>query len=1531
MSHSTLVFIDPNVADYQTLIDAIPADAEVVILDRTRNGLEQITERLKLAENIEAIHIISHGEKGRFKLGQDTIDEQQLEIYRPQLQQWQNSLTQNADILLYGCDIGAFDPPLTPPSKGGELETDSEPPLERGAGGILQKLQEITQADIAASDDLTGFGGDWELETQVGNIETAPITPTNYDYILANPVANADKKAVTGSLTSKQLDVLGNDSGTGRLTVESIGTTGTKGTVTINDWIYVGGQFSSIGGVTRNYIARLNSDGSVDRTFSPNPNNVVSNITLDNSGNPIVSGAFTSIGGQTRNYIARLYRTNGAVDTTFNPSANNYVYAIALDSSGNPIVGGSFTSIGGETRNRIAKLDLTTGAADTTFNPNANSDVRAIALDSSGNPIVGGDFTSIGGETRNRIAKLNPITGAADTTFNPNANGYVYEIALEPIVGGYFNTIGDQTLNRIAKLDPTTGAADTQFNPNANDWVYAIALDSSGNPIVGGSFTSIGGQTRNYIAKLNPTTGAADTTFNPNGNSVVEAIALDSSGNPIVGGSFTSIGGQTRNYIAKLNPSTGAADPKFDPNANEVIRTITIDPKQDILYTPAANFNGVDSFTYTARDRNGVSSSTTVSVLVNDSPVLDNSGSPTLNPQNQNDNNSSGTLISTIIANLGGSKIVDPNTSAKQGIAITNLDTTNGTWQYTTNGTTWNNCPTVSAINALLLASDTNTKIRFVPNTGYTGTIDNAITFAAWDQITGSNGKTADYSADLSTNGTSSVFSNTTETAKITINSAPTITSVKVPTDDNYKIGDVLTFTVNFSQAVTITGSPTLPINLNSGGVVNATLNGTGASATSHNFTYTVAAGDFGTYGITVGKALNLPADATIQNFNRDNAILDLNNVPSTANVFLDGIVPTVTLTSNAADLITDPFKVTATFSESVTGFEAKDIKVANGTVINFTSVDAKTYTFDITPIVNGQVTVDIPANSATDNAGNNNIAANQLTRNPNIILTNISRTGNEDTDIVLTANDFINAFFDIDGDSLSKIKITSLPANGILKLSDAEVTLNQEITAAELNNLTFTPDVNFNGSTSFNWNGFDGNIYADTDAKVNLNIGLIGPTLKTISKSGQPNSQINFAVADFTSAFDDPDNDSLSQIKITSLPSNGILRLNGSEVTVNQEITADQLSNLNFTPNSDFNGNISFNWNGSDGENYADTDALVYVSIGNVKLIQTLFSNDVQENGGFDLYKVKLATQPTADVTINITTDGQTNLSNSGSTSPSSSLMVLFTPSNWDIAQTVIVTAVNDNVQEGLHSSQIIHSLTSSDSEYNNLTVNLTANVSDNDDLGEVFEEDLQPNWAGTNLSDRLMGTAEMNIFHGREGNDFIDGQGGSDRLYGRENDDYILGGDGDDKIWGGQGNDYIEGNADNDLIFGESGSDRLLGGDGSDRLLGHKDNDYLQGDLGADTLTGGQGRDVFAIGLVMGGLTLEEADVITDFNVAEDFIDLMDSATNGGLSSEALNLTQGTGTYANDLIIQHQATGEYLAILQGGQGMEVNLIQFI
>jgi hypothetical protein len=178
---------------------------------------------------------------------------------------------------------------------------------------------------------------------------------------------------------------------------------------------------------------------------------------------------------------------------------------------------------------------------------------------------------------------------------------------------------------------------------------------------------------------LNSSNGTADPNFNPNANNDVTAIAIDANGNPVVGGSLlTNIGGQPRNYIAQLNSSDGTADPNFNPNADSNVFELAIDPKRSIVYTPNPTFNGVDSFSYTASD--GYSTSTsTVSVLVNNSPVLDNSGTLNLTAINVNETTNSGTLISAII----GTKITDPNDAISlrpRGIALTNLDTTNDRW-----------------------------------------------------------------------------------------------------------------------------------------------------------------------------------------------------------------------------------------------------------------------------------------------------------------------------------------------------------------------------------------------------------------------------------------------------------------------------------------------------------------------------------------------------------------------------------------------------------------------------------------------------------------------------------------------------------------------------------------------------------------------------------------------------------------------------------------------------------------------------------
>ncbi|HCV32602.1 MAG TPA: hypothetical protein DGO89_22075 [Microcoleaceae bacterium UBA9251] len=151
-----IIFVDSSVQDYQSLIQNADR-AQIVILNENANGIEQITNALANQKDIEAVHILSHGSPGSVTLGTEALNSNNLENFSPQIKQWGNALTQNADILLYGCEVAA-----------GETGQN-----------FLKRLSEITGADIAASANLTGsaeLGGDWNLEVQTGLIEaTVPF------------------------------------------------------------------------------------------------------------------------------------------------------------------------------------------------------------------------------------------------------------------------------------------------------------------------------------------------------------------------------------------------------------------------------------------------------------------------------------------------------------------------------------------------------------------------------------------------------------------------------------------------------------------------------------------------------------------------------------------------------------------------------------------------------------------------------------------------------------------------------------------------------------------------------------------------------------------------------------------------------------------------------------------------------------------------------------------------------------------------------------------------------------------------------------------------------------------------------------------------------------------------------------------------------------------------------------------------------------------------------------------------------------
>ena len=153
-STKTVVFIDPNVTDWQNLVNGVEPGSLVFILDPRQDSVRQITDKLAALTEIDNIQIISHGGEGSLSLGSTQLNSANLSSYSSQ-QQWGQSLTTTGDILLYGCDV---------------------------AGGVIgkafvQQISQLTGADVAASDDWTGsaaLGGDWLLEYGTGLIE-APL------------------------------------------------------------------------------------------------------------------------------------------------------------------------------------------------------------------------------------------------------------------------------------------------------------------------------------------------------------------------------------------------------------------------------------------------------------------------------------------------------------------------------------------------------------------------------------------------------------------------------------------------------------------------------------------------------------------------------------------------------------------------------------------------------------------------------------------------------------------------------------------------------------------------------------------------------------------------------------------------------------------------------------------------------------------------------------------------------------------------------------------------------------------------------------------------------------------------------------------------------------------------------------------------------------------------------------------------------------------------------------------------------------
>jgi hypothetical protein len=127
----SIAFVDSNVAQADQLLQTLQTD-QVFLLDGQSHGIGQIAQVLTQYTNLESVHIFSHGNENTLQFANGYLSQENIGNYQEALTDWGNALSQDGDLLFYGCNIAA------------------------GGDQFIQQVSQVTQADVAASNNLTG-------------------------------------------------------------------------------------------------------------------------------------------------------------------------------------------------------------------------------------------------------------------------------------------------------------------------------------------------------------------------------------------------------------------------------------------------------------------------------------------------------------------------------------------------------------------------------------------------------------------------------------------------------------------------------------------------------------------------------------------------------------------------------------------------------------------------------------------------------------------------------------------------------------------------------------------------------------------------------------------------------------------------------------------------------------------------------------------------------------------------------------------------------------------------------------------------------------------------------------------------------------------------------------------------------------------------------------------------------------------------------------------------------------------------------
>ena len=390
-----------------------------------------------------------------------------------------------------------------------------------------------------------------------------------------------------------------------------------------NNQIYIGGNFTNYNGVAINRLARLHPNGGLDTTFATGTgvNSAPNAIAVAPDGKVLISGFQSTYNGTAVRPLIRI-NSDGSLDSTFTVNTgttstgpNSQARYIEVLQDNKILIGGDFATYSGTAKAAVARLN-SDGTLDSTFdaaivNSPAAARVNSIARQADGKLIIVGLFNSVGGSTRVAIARIT-ADGALDPTLDGGTgptgspSGIINSVAVgadgKPVLVGTFSGFSGAARGGLARLN-IDGSLDTGMVPSLNvkSDILAVARHTDGKLFIGGNLLSANGVARPNFVRLNAD-GSTDLTFNPGTgpNSPIQAIGVQADGKAIITGNFTQYNGAAASRIARIN-TDGTLDTSFnvgtglpDPALNVLVQSIVVQPDGKILIGGGfATYNGV--------------------------------------------------------------------------------------------------------------------------------------------------------------------------------------------------------------------------------------------------------------------------------------------------------------------------------------------------------------------------------------------------------------------------------------------------------------------------------------------------------------------------------------------------------------------------------------------------------------------------------------------------------------------------------------------------------------------------------------------------------------------------------------------------------------------------------------------------------------------------------------------------------------------------------------------------------------------------